>query len=211
MALIYLAAHNFFSISQDANSMACFFGFGSLVNTATHKYLAITPAIVTGWERAWVNNDHYDHAFLSVTGDASNAIQGLMAEVPNNDWAELDLREAGYKRLVLQPDDWQQAHSDRQAVGSAALEMGLTDVQMYQHASGEFARDQKPILWSYLETVLYGYHQWFGEEGVRGFIATTRAWVSIVDDRKSPQYPRYVPAEGAAVEVVLPAIEALCK
>lgn len=191
--------------------MAYFFGFGSLVNTSTHKYVATTPATVNGWGRVWVNSDHYDHAFLSVTADESSAIQGLMAEVPNNDWAELDLREAGYKRRVLQSDDWRRAPSDRKATGSAALRTGLGDVQMYQHASGDFARDQKPILWSYLETVLFGYHQWFGDDGVHGFIATTRSWVSITDDRKSPQYPRYVPAVGDAAEVVMPAIESLRK
>lgn len=189
--------------------MACFFGFGSLVNTSTHKYVAVTPATVNGWERAWVNNDNYDHAFLSVTPDTSTAIQGLMAEVPGDDWAELDLREAGYKRRVLQPAEWQQTHSNKRAAGALKLKSGLTDVQMYQHASGDFASDQKPILWSYLETVLYGYHQWFGDEGVHGFIATTRAWVNIFDDRQAPQYPRYVPAEGVAAEVVLPAIEAI--
>lgn len=189
--------------------MAYFFGFGSLVNTSTHRYVPVTPAIVDGWERAWINNDFYDYAFLSVTPNAAKAIYGLMAEVPNDDWSQLDTREVNYKRRVLQSGEWQPAHSDRKADGSAALAAGLSDVQMYQHASGEFAKDQKPILWSYLETVLFGYYQWFGADGVSGFVSSTQAWVNVFDDRNSPLYPRYVPAEKVAAEVVIPTIESL--
>ena len=182
--------------------MACFFGFGSLVNTGTHRYEAFTPASVIGWKRAWINNDSYQHAFLSVVPDVSSQIQGLMAKVPNNDWAELDAREVGYARRVLGHGEWL-----AKASSSLTIQNKPDDVQMYVHVTGEFAQPIKPILWSYLETVLFGYYQWFGAEGVQGFVDSTVAWTDILDDRQDPIYPRYVPAEGSAAGVVIPAIQ----
>lgn len=191
--------------------MACFFGFGSLVNTATHKYVAITPARISGWSRVWVNNDLYDHAFLSVVPSANCSIQGLMAEVPGDDWLELDLREVGYSRRVLAAADW--CLEITEEGGPLTVDVAaqtLQDVQMYQDVAGKPAtQGGKSILWSYLETVLYGYYQWFGAHGVHRFIDSTDSWVNILDDRMSPQYPRYVPAKGAAVKAVIPAMDNL--
>ncbi len=185
--------------------MACFFGFGSLVNTETHRYEPFTPAKVAGWKRAWINNDSYQHAFLSVVPDENSQIQGLMAKVPNNDWAELDAREVGYARRVLNKQEWSVEASSLPAIVTSP-----DDVQMYVHASGEFAQPIKPILYSYLETVLFGYYQWFGAEGVKAFVDSTLAWTEILDDRESPIYPRYVPARGTAVDIVIPTIALLC-
>ena len=184
--------------------MACFFGFGSLVNTGTHRYDPYTPARVMGWKRAWINYDCYEHAFLSVVPDVKSHIQGLMARVPNDDWAELDAREIGYARRVLQPDEWLEEASE-----SLIISEQPDDVQMYVHAAGEFAQPAKPILWSYLETVLFGYYQWYGAEGVKAFIQSTVAWTDILDDRANPIYPRYVPAQGSSAELILPEIERL--
>lgn len=182
--------------------MACFFGFGSLVNTSTHKYETLTPARVDGWSRAWVHNTLYDHALLSVIPAPETNIHGLMAKVPNDDWAELDLREAGYARHVLAAGVWN--------ADTTAIPITETDVQMYIHASGNIPTAATPILWSYLETVLFGYYQVFGSLGVETFMATTQQWTAVLDDRKNPLYPRYVPAtEGAAAAVVLPVIEGL--
>ena len=181
--------------------MACFFGFGSLVNTGTHRYEAFTPASVIGWKRVWINNDSYEHAFLSVVPDESSKIQGLMAKVPNNDWVELDAREVGYARRVLAQDEWLAEASSLQN-----HEQKPDDVQMYVYVQGECAQPAKPILWSYVETVLHGYYQWFGEEGVQAFVNSTLAWTDILDDRADPIYPRYVPAKGSAIEVVIPTI-----
>lgn len=182
--------------------MACFFGFGSLVNTGTHKYETLTPARVDGWARTWVHNALYEHALLSVIPEPDIRIHGLMAKVPDDDWAELDLREAGYARHILQHGVWN--------TDTTAIPVVENDVQMYVHTSGEIPTAATPILWSYLETVLSGYYQVFGRVGVENFMATTRHWTDVLDDRKDPLYPRYVPAsEGAAASVVIPVIEGL--
>ena len=184
--------------------MPSFFGFGSLVNTGTHRYVPDTPASVKGWKRIWVNDECYEHAFLSVVPDTDSQIQGLLAKVPNNDWVELDTREVGYIRRELAIDEWLVERSS-----THTLQSKPSDVQMYVLVNGEPAQPAKPILWSYLETVLYGYYQWFGAEGVQAFIDTTTAWTDILDDRDNPIYPRYVAAEGDAIAVVEAAIQSL--
>lgn len=190
--------------------MACFFGFGSLVNTGTHRYDPVTPATVKGWKRIWVNNECYEHAFLSIEPDESSQIQGLMAQVPNNDWLELDTREVGYARRFLNEQEWcPETPSNRECPKSLQLSGKLDDIQMYVLQGGEYAQAAKPILWSYVETVLYGYYQWFGAEGVEDFIQSTAAWTDILDDRSQPIYPRYVPAEGDAEHIITPIILSL--
>ena len=190
--------------------MACFFGFGSLVNTATHKYVAISPARVAGWSRAWVNDSAHEHAFLSVIPAPEFSIQGLFAAVPNNDWAELDARESGYKRRKLSPNEWtREIPTGRLAESFQLIDTIPSDIQMYEHAVAHLARGEKPILYSYIETVLYGYYQWFDVGGMTDFIESTTAWTEIFDDRKSPVYPRYVPADQSAAAAVNTVIESL--
>ena len=184
--------------------MDCFIGFGSLVNTSTHKYQPVSPVRVPGWSRAWINNDSYDHAFLSVIPDSQKSILGLLAVVPDGDWAELDAREAGYNRKLLSDADWQleQLHNGV----NAAEAVSPAQVQMYVHASGQFAQPQKPILYSYLETVLFGFYQIYGESGIDNFLDSTTAWTAIKDDRAAPIYPRHVPPTGPASGIVEAAI-----
>lgn len=184
--------------------MACFIGFGSLVNTSTHKYQPLAPVRVPGWSRAWINNDSYDYAFLSVIPAPQQAIFGLLAAVPDENWAELDIREAGYSRKVLTPADWR--YETGEFSGVADSDRHYSDVQMYVHASGDFARPEKPILYSYLETVLFGFYRIFGAKGVENFLDTTTAWTSIKDDRLSPIYPRHVPPQGPGCQIVEAAI-----
>ena len=181
----------------------CFFGFGSLVNTATHRYTAVAPATVNGWSRIWINSDQYEHAFLSVQPDETTDIQGLMAEVPDNDWTELDRRELGYQRRKLNAGEWSLTPGSLDLVVS----LNAANIQMYV-AAGEPASPDKPILWSYLETVLLGYYRFFGEQGVHDFISSTESWTAILDDRKAPVYPRYVPATGAAGELIVSLLSA---
>lgn len=181
--------------------MACFFGFGSLVNTSTHRYKMIAPAQVNGWARAWIDHELYQHALLSVIPETGTHIHGLITGVPGNNWAELDQRELGYERYALNAEEW----STTTALQSSSE---TPDIQMYKHTAGGFAQPNKPILWSYLETVLHGYYQVFGCAGVEEFITTTRHWTTILDDRDAPLYPRYRPADtDAAKAVVLPAIQ----
>ncbi|UWQ82872.1 gamma-glutamylcyclotransferase family protein [Leisingera caerulea] len=158
-----------------------FFGYGSLVNTATHGYGGTQPARLRGWRRAWVHTDLREVAFLSAVPCAASTIGGLIAEVPGADWAALDEREFAYERLPA---------SDRVQHG---LE-GAPEISVYAVAADKQngVTEQHPILLSYLDVVLQGYLQVFGEAGVQDFIATTDGWdAPLLDDRAAPRYPRH--------------------
>ena len=51
-----------------------FFGYGSLVNRATHDYPGAQPAQLHGWRRVWVRTDLRDVVFLSVRPDPGTTI-----------------------------------------------------------------------------------------------------------------------------------------
>ncbi|MEL6889567.1 MAG: gamma-glutamylcyclotransferase family protein, partial [Pseudomonadota bacterium] len=135
-----------------------FFGYGSLVNRATHDYPAARPAQLHGWRRTWVRTDLRDVVFLSVRPDPDTSIDGLVAQVPGADWAALDLRETGYDRV---PAD-----------GQLSVETG--PVAVYQVPEARQCQDgSHAILLSYLDVVIQGFLREFGPAGVEAFFATT--------------------------------------
>ncbi|MDO9524815.1 MAG: gamma-glutamylcyclotransferase family protein [Gemmobacter sp.] len=154
-----------------------FFGYGSLVNRATHAYAGGLAAHLTGWERVWVHTPARDLAFLSVRPASGVVIQGLVAQVPGRDWAALDAREFAYGRHPVTVD----------------TESGPLSAQVYAVPGSESAEpsDRHPILLSYLDAVVQGFARESGPAGVAGFFSTTAGWKSpIMDDRRDPRYPR---------------------
>jgi hypothetical protein len=150
--------------------MTNFFGYGSLVNLQTHKYLNPYPTEIEGWRREWVSSSIHNIAFLSVTPCKFTILQGMRASTESIGWQALDLRETGYKRHDLTQYDMQMYIGD-----PAYIDKNI----------------KKPILLSYLDCVIQGFYQHFGREGVAAFFQTTNNWDHpILDDRNSPQYPR---------------------
>ena len=159
-------------------SDAQFFGYGSLVNHATHGYDNARPALLQGWRRVWVHTALRPVAYLSVE-PADGTIAGLVAEVPGGDWTALDARERAYDRHPVT------VHLH--ACGSPA------DARVYAvpraHAAPPDTRH--PVLLSYIDTVVQGFLQVFGREGAEDFFTTTAGWGGpILDDRAAPRYPR---------------------
>ena len=156
-----------------------FFGYGSLVNRATHTYPDAHPAKLVGWRRAWVRTPKRDVVFLSVVKDLECTLEGLIAAVPDADWAALDAREHGYERL-----------NSAQAVQhdlSPATEIAHYSVR----ASDICTSGDHVILLSYLDVVVQGYLQEFGTDGVARFFETTSGWdTPVLNDRAAPRYPR---------------------
>lgn len=155
-----------------------FFGYGSLVNRATHDYPQAQRATLHGWRRVWVRTALRDVVFLSVHPAQGHSINGLIASVPGADWAALDLRETGYDRI--------------DATHAVAHDADATDIAVYQVPPGAQRRGgDHHILLSYLDVVVQGFVREFGEAGAEHFFATTDGWDTPVrDDRGAPLYPR---------------------
>ena len=157
-----------------------FFGYGSLVNRATHIYASAHPARIKGWRRAWRHVEGRDVAFLTAEPDANTTIDGLIAAVPGADWQALDAREAWYTR-----EDAQDLEHDL---------IPAPQVQIYHapQALHRPATKQHPVLLSYIDVVVQGYETEFGECGVARFFDTTDGWdAPIKNDRNAPVYSRH--------------------
>ncbi|MCB2129508.1 MAG: gamma-glutamylcyclotransferase [Rhodobacteraceae bacterium] len=164
---------------MDRDRHSAFFGYGSLVNRATHDYAPGEPSTLTGWRRVWRHTRLRDWPYLSAE-QAEGEIDGLVAAVPGGDWALLDQREAAYRRHHVTHDrlcnapDW-----------AARIEIYAVEETAAVPANGH------PILLSYLDTVVQGFLREFGADGVARFFATTAGWTTVLDDRAAPHYPRH--------------------
>ncbi|PRX33931.1 Gamma-glutamyl cyclotransferase, AIG2-like [Meinhardsimonia xiamenensis] len=157
-----------------------FFGYGSLVNRATHGYVDAYPARVKGWRRVWRHTALRPVAFLTAEPAPDVEIEGLMAAVPGGDWRALDERERAYERRPV-------TEAADHPVGRPVA------VHIYTIPEGRHGRPDEahPVLLSYLDTVVQGYLREFGEEGVARFFLTTAGWdAPILNDRDGPRYPR---------------------
>lgn len=155
-----------------------FFGYGSLVNRATHDYPQAQKATLQGWRRTWVRTGLRDVVFLSVHEAPGHGIDGLIASVPGADWAALDLRETGYDRIDA-------SHAVRH-------EADASNIAVYQVPPNTQRMDgDHSILLSYLDVVVQGFVREFGVAGAEHFFATTDGWdIPVQDDRATPLYPR---------------------
>ncbi|TDL74925.1 gamma-glutamylcyclotransferase [Palleronia sediminis] len=168
-----------------------FFGYGSLVNRRTHGYGPTHPATLSGWRREWRATLLRPAAFLTARPVPGGAVDGLIAPVPGGDWAALDLRETGYDRVPATGV----AHGLDHAPPIAVYSIPPAD---------DGPAGARPILLSYLDVVVQGFLQVFGEAGADRFFASTDNWaLPVADDRKAPLYPRaqsLAPAERRFVD-----------
>lgn len=156
-----------------------FFGYGSLVNRATHSAPQAHPAQLHGWRRTWRLTALRPVAFLTVEPADGCVIDGLIARVPGGDWAALDHRESAYDRLPVTV-----AHS-----AAAPPEVAVYAIPEGKHGPASTAH---PVLLSYLDVVVQGFLREFGEAGVTRFFETTAGWEApVLDDRATPLYPRH--------------------
>lgn len=163
-----------------------FFGYGSLVNSATHDFADPRPARLSGWRRAWRHTDQRPVAFLTAVPDPDCQIEGMIAHVPHDNWQELDQREWAYDRV---PVTASVTHPLRHPVEIAVYAVP----EGRQTAPGH----DYPILLSYVDVVVQGYLRAFGTEGADRFFATTEGWeVPILNDRAALSKAPAVEARG---------------
>ena len=167
-----------------------FFGYGSLVNRATHVYAPAHRARLRGWRRAWRHTALRDGPFLTAVPCPESEIEGLIAPVPGADWAALDRREAGYNRHPLD-------------TGLTVETVNGVFTQIYAVPAASMHDTGGPILLSYLDVVLQGYLIEFGAGGVRRFMDTTDGWdTPVLNDRPLPRYPRHQRLSAEETEMV---------
>ncbi len=155
------------------------FGYGSLVNARTHDYTDLRPATLSNHRRVWRHSTLRSVAFLSIEAARGSDVEGLLATVPEADWAALDHRERAYVR--------------RDVAGETRHDGPPGPVIVYEVAHGHLAPPDAghPILLSYLDAVAQGYLDHFGRDGLRRFAHSTTGWEApILDDRRAPVYPR---------------------
>jgi len=169
------------ALKCSAMSDPFFFGYGSLVNRATHLFEDAHPAQLTGWRRAWRHTRLRPLAFLTAVPAEGHQIDGLVAHVPNDNWVALDEREHAYDRT---PVTDLTSHSVLRPI----------HVQVYSipHGKHGVPDETHPVLLSYVDVVVQGYLREFGEDGVARFFETTDGWdARILDDRTQPIYSRH--------------------
>lgn len=168
-----------------------FFGYGSLVNRATHGFTTAYPGSLRGWRRVWRQTRLRDVAMLTVEPAEGVRIDGLIAAVPGADWMALDEREWAYDRL-----------------GATHLtdHTGPESAEVHLYSIPDLHRDddaQHPIRLSYLDVVIQGYLREFGKAGAERFFETTVGWEApVMNDRTAPIYARHQPLTPAERDFV---------
>lgn len=174
-----------------------YFGYGSLVNQATHRtdIAHYSKVRLKGWRRHWLprsNGFGGPAALLSVVRDADSEIEGLVVTDFARNLPALDERERNYKREELPvssltiPDNQKNAEFD--GIKSPKAQIYVATQKPEYTASNE-----SKILRSYLDAVMQGYLNNFGREGLLRFIETTDNFeIGILEDRGGPRYPRSV-------------------
>ena len=170
----------------------CFFGYGSLVNLSTHDYADSRAASLRGWRRLWLNTYIRGAAFLSIYPALYQEIRGVVARVPEANWHDLDLRETGYSRRDV--TQFVEVDVNQPTSCSVYVAAPLKDIDNNL---------KSPILMSYLDVVLQGFFQIYGEAGMDHFLETTDGWDRpIQNDRAQPVYPRHRELSALEIELI---------
>ena len=151
------------------------------------------PTRLKGWRRHWQSRTHTlddPVALLSVHRDIECSVNGMIVIDQAVNLPLVDEREAGYDRLELSPEDIEIIHLDN---GMADHFMACETVYIYVAREDKTLPQQGLLLQSYLDAVLQGHFNEFGEEGVAHFVSTTRGFDrGVILDRHQPRYPRSV-------------------
>lgn len=172
----------------DSSALVGYFGFGSLVNKHTLRtsYVDIVPASLKGFSRHWqARSKTFDSpvSLLSIHEDAECTIKGMLVVDLLENLPLVDEREEGYSRHELSKSQLEVATS-----------VDMPD-NLYVYIANEIeeAKDDGALLQSYLDAVMQGFRNEYGNEGVSHFVDTTKGFErSIMLDRANPLYPRSV-------------------
>ena len=192
-------------VRQNPGEWVGYFGYGSLVNDDTRNKESFGFAgRLKGYRRRWsiwsASAERRAFGFggvaaLSVTACKNSYCDGLLIFDRKDHLPKVDEREAMYDRVALDLTDFS---------ASEALPDGIDCYIYVGHAPDTNVIDPHyPILQSYVDAVMQGFLDKFGEEGVARFVDETDGWQTpIVCDRDRPYYPRSVKLSIAEEELI---------
>lgn len=118
----------------------------------------------------------------------ATSIDGVLVTLHRRDLPALDEREAGYDRHLLPISAFVAPDEVLDSVNGDGIYVYVSDNQHCFDADADH-----PVLQSYVDCVLAGFLDLFGERGLLAFMDTTRGWDRPIDnDRNNPRYPRAV-------------------
>lgn len=187
-----------------SDDMVGYFGFGSLVNKHTLRtsYAGMVPARLKGYRRHWqARTDTLAEkvALLSIHKDNACDILGMIVIDHKENLPLVDEREEGYSRHAISYDQVDILGDIR----SEIAELNMPS-ELYVYIADEVhdVPDTGNLLQSYLDAVMQGFRNEFGDEGALHFVKTTKGFDrGLIKDRQSPVYPRSVVLSKDEVEL----------
>ena len=192
--------------SGDEEDFHYIFGFGSIINVATHApwisssdnsaSLPGRPAVLSsrmGYLRGWNFRSSTGFTALGIRRSKENGsdINGVLFRVHHTMLKDFDRREVGYDRIQIP-----QEYIDFPSLTKQSLAEYIDDVPrdarlwIYVPLECMVADEDHPILQSYVDTVLQGCLFWGGEEMAETFVQSTTDWsVYFLNDTPSSRRP----------------------
>lgn len=164
-------------------------GYGSLINGESRAKTGETghvwPVKLHGFERHWsVMSDEFGMSSVAVIQAPKQSSNGVLVEVPFDQFPLFDERERGYQRARIQANQLSTYQTTSLPEGTYWVYYTDGIVEPNQDC---------PITLSYLDVILSGCLE-HGDVFTEDFLTLTKGWSSpLLNDRKTPRYPRVQP------------------
>ncbi len=164
-------------------------GYGSLISgesrAKTGETGRVWPVKLFGFERHWsVMSASFGMSSVAVIQAPDKSCNGVLAEVPFEQFPLFDKREEGYHRAQIPAEQLK-------SYGDEALPEGT--YWIYYTDDIVEPTQESPIVLSYLDVILSGCLE-HGDAFAEDFLEFTKGWSSpLLNDRQTPRYPRVQP------------------
>ncbi|ETX12227.1 hypothetical protein MUS1_01070 [Marinomonas ushuaiensis DSM 15871] len=164
-------------------------GYGSLISSESRSKTGETghvwPVKLHGFERHWsVMSDCFGMSSVAVIKAPEKYCNGVLAEVPFEQFPLFDERERGYHRAMIAPEQLMPYQEEPLPEGT---------YWVYYTDNIVEPSPNSPIVLSYLDVILSGCLE-HGDAFTKDFLMLTKGWTSpLLNDRQTPRYPRVQP------------------
>lgn len=186
---VILTVQRYLGMNVNSSDRHFILGYGSLINSKSRAKTGETghvwPVKLHGFERHWsVMSDEFGMSSVAVIQIPNKSCNGILVEVPFDQFSLFDERERGYQRTMIQANQLSTYHATSLPEGTYWV----------YHTENVVEPDQDcPIVLSYLDVILSGCLE-YGDAFTQDFLELTKGWASsLLNDRKAPRYPRVQP------------------